>query len=116
MREVVVTLRALRQVERAAAWWHENRPAAPDAVADDFEAAKNLLARQPGIGARSRSARYPELRRMTLDRIRYQLYWDVRGTKVVILAFWHSSRGGDAAALTALAVVFPAVAGSPCAP
>ena len=93
MREVVVTRRTLGQIERAAQWWAANRPSAPGAIADDFEAAKNLLARQPGIGARSRSARYPELRRLTLDRVRYYVYYDVRPTQVVILAFWHTSRG-----------------------
>lgn len=77
MYEVVVTLRALHQIEHAASWWEENRPAAPGAIADDYEAAKNLLARQPGIGARSKSARYPELRRLTLERVRYHVYYDV---------------------------------------
>ena len=28
------------QLERAARWWSENRPAAPNAIADDFEEAK----------------------------------------------------------------------------
>lgn len=93
MHEVVVTLRALRQIDRAAAWWEEHRPAAPGAVADDFEATRQLLARQPGIGARSRSARYPELRRVTLERIRYYVYYDIRGSTVVVLAFWHTSQG-----------------------
>lgn len=93
MRAVVVTKRALQQIERAAAWWEQNRPAAPDAIADDFEAAKKLLARQAGIGARSRSGRYPELRRITLERIRYYVYYEVQSDKVVVLAFWHTSRG-----------------------
>lgn len=93
MREVVATRRALGQIERAAQWWAANRPAAPGAVADDFEAAKNLLARQAGIGARSRSARYPELRRLTLDRVRDYVYYDVWPTQVVILALLRTSRG-----------------------
>ena len=93
MHEVVVTPRALRQIEHAASWWEDNRPAAPGAIADDFDAARHLLARQPGIGARARSARHSELRRLTLERIRYQLYYGVRETKVVVLAFWHMSRG-----------------------
>jgi hypothetical protein len=46
--------------------WAANRPAAPGAIADDFEAAIELLARQPGIGARSTSKCFPELRRLHL--------------------------------------------------
>jgi hypothetical protein len=48
--EVEVTPRAAAQIERAAAWWAENRPAAPDAIRVDFQEAKSLLSRQPGVG------------------------------------------------------------------
>jgi len=89
---VEVTPRAIAQLERAAKWWAANRPAAPGAIASDFEAASKLLARQPGIGAPSRSPRYPELRRLYLERIRYHVYYDIRPGRLVILAFWHASR------------------------
>jgi hypothetical protein len=42
--QVEVTPRAVAQLERAALWWSEHRPAAPNAIADDFKEAKNLLA------------------------------------------------------------------------
>jgi len=90
---VEVTPRAAAQIERAARWWAENRPAAPGAIANDFEQAKNLLARQPGVGARSASRRYPDLRRLYLSRVRYHVYYRVVPGKVVVLAFWHASRG-----------------------
>ncbi|MCG3189758.1 MAG: hypothetical protein LKCHEGNO_02256 [Burkholderiaceae bacterium] len=93
MFEVVVTRRAAAQVERAAQWWQENRASAPDAIADDFEEARTLLAFEPGIGSKSATRRYPELRRLYLERVRYHLYYDVRGSKVVVLAFWHERRG-----------------------
>ena len=79
-------------MERAAAWWRENRLAAPDAVIDDFEDALRLLAMQPELGAQSVSPRYPELRRLFLSRIRYHVYYQTRPSEVVILAFWHASR------------------------
>jgi len=88
-----VTPRAAGQIERAAQWWAENRPAAPDAIADDFEEAKSLLAVQPGVGAKSSSARFPDLRRLYLSRVRYHVYYRVAPGKVVVLAFWHASRG-----------------------
>lgn len=92
MLAIEVTQRAAGQVERAAVWWAENRTAAPDAIRVDFEEAKLLLARQPGVGAKSSSANYPDLRRLFLSRVRYHIYYRVRPGKLVILAFWHSSR------------------------
>ncbi|MFL6293472.1 MAG: type II toxin-antitoxin system RelE/ParE family toxin [Thermoanaerobaculia bacterium] len=93
MLEVEVTPRAAAQIERAAAWWAENRPAAPDAIRVDFQEARSLLSRQPGVGARSRTASYPDLRRLFLARVRYHIYYRVSPGKVVVLAFWHASRG-----------------------
>ena len=93
MLEVKVTRRASAQIERDADWWAESRPAAPDAIRIDFQEAKALLARQPGVDARSRTARYPNLLRLYLARVRYHLYYEVREGTVVILAFWHASRG-----------------------
>jgi len=92
---VEVTPRAALQIERAAAWWAENRPAAPDAIRVDFQEAAFLLSRQPGIGARSTTARYPDLRRLFLARVGYHLYYRVKPGKVVVLAFWHASRGAS---------------------
>jgi plasmid stabilization system protein ParE len=91
--QVEVTPRAAAQIERAALWWFANTPAAPGAIHDDFEDATRLLARQPGVGARSISARYPSLRRLYLSRVRYHQYYRVNGDKLVFLAFWHASRG-----------------------
>jgi plasmid stabilization system protein ParE len=81
------------QIETAAAWWAANRPAAPDAIRIDFREAKSLLSHEPAVGARSSTARYPELRRLYLSRVRYHIYYRVRPGKVVILALWHASRG-----------------------
>ena len=93
MLDVEVTRRAAAQIEQAARWWSENRLAAPDAIRLDFEEAIELLAHQPGIGARSSTPRYPDLRRLYLRRVRYHIYYRVATRKVVILAFWHASRG-----------------------
>ena len=95
MLAVEVTPRALAQLERAAKWWAANRPAASGAIAKDFGAAAKLLAVQPGIGMRSASRKYPELRSLQLDRVRYDIYYEVRPGKVVVLAFWHSNRGAE---------------------
>ena len=97
MLEVEVTPRAAVQIERAAVWWAENRLAAPDAIRIDFQEASALLSRQPGVGARSSTGRYPDLRRLYLSRVGYHIYYRVKPGKVVILAFWHASRGGGPA-------------------
>jgi plasmid stabilization system protein ParE len=46
---VELTRRALAHLRQASQWWYQNRPAAPFAVEDDFEAGANLLARNPEI-------------------------------------------------------------------
>ena len=61
MLEIEFTPRAIAQIERAAAWWVESRPAAPEAIRCDLEEATSLLAQQPSIGARSVTSKYPEL-------------------------------------------------------
>lgn len=44
--------RAQWEIERAAEWWAENRPAALGAVRKDIEAALALLVEEPGIGTK----------------------------------------------------------------
>jgi plasmid stabilization system protein ParE len=94
--EVEVTPRAAAQLERAARWWSANRPAAPNAIADDFEQAMGLLSQQPGLGAQSSSSRYRDLRRLFLTRVGYHIYYRLEPSKVVVLAFWRASRRNKA--------------------
>jgi plasmid stabilization system protein ParE len=82
-------------MERAARWWFANRPAAADAIAEDFEEAVSLLKQQPGIGSMSVSARYPGLRRLFLSRVGYHIYYRSAPGKIVVLAFWHARRGAQ---------------------
>jgi plasmid stabilization system protein ParE len=84
--------RATRQIEAAAAWWSENRPAAPGAIRSDLKAALDSLIEQPGIGTRVENARDSETRRLYLARTQYFLYYRLRGQYLEVVAFWHSSR------------------------
>lgn len=93
MLTVEITPRAALHIESAARWWAENRLAAPEAIRVDLEEALSLLEQQPGIGARSKSARYPNLRRLYLSRVKYHVYYRVAGDKLLVMAFWHVSRG-----------------------
>jgi plasmid stabilization system protein ParE len=89
---VKISSRAARQVQSAAVWWAENRPAAPGAIAADFGQAVTLLAAQPGLGARYEGSRTPSVRRLFLNRVGYFIYYRQYGGDLQVLAFWHSSR------------------------
>ena len=84
--------RAQREIERAAEWWAENRPAALGAVRMDIEAAFALLVEEPGIGTKIETARSDNVRRLYLARIRYFVYYRVRSNFLEVIAFWHASR------------------------
>lgn len=90
-----ITLRAATQIEKADQWWTENRPSATNALRDDLEAAFNLLIRQPGIGTKVVNTKAAGVRRLHLGRIRYHVYYRVKDEVLVVLAFWHSNRGGS---------------------
>jgi plasmid stabilization system protein ParE len=93
--QLFVSRRAAREIGRVAGWWAVNRPAAPGAVRKDLEAAFAVLLEQPGMGGAVTEASSPGLRRFHVDRIRYWVYYRVRGTRLEVLSDWHSSRGGD---------------------
>jgi plasmid stabilization system protein ParE len=90
---VRVTKRAQAQIDRAALWWDENRNLAPEAFDDDLAEAFLLLGAEPGVGAPVLIARTQSVRRLHLARIRYHLYYRVRGGQVEVFALWHTGRG-----------------------
>ena len=91
--KVRVTKRAQGQIDLAAQWWDENRDLAPQAFDEDLAKVFLLLSREPGIGAPVLHARATAVRRLHLPRIRYHVYYRVRGSEVEVLALWHTSRG-----------------------
>jgi plasmid stabilization system protein ParE len=93
--QLFVSRRAAREIDRVAGWWAGNRPAAPGAVRKALEAAFAVLLEQPGMGGVVTEASSPSVRRFHVDRIRYWVYYRVRGTRLEVLSVWHSSRGGD---------------------
>lgn len=92
---VRIGARAVREIERADAWWRENRLGAPTALRDDLNTALALLAKQPGIGLRVANARTPDVRRVHLGRVRYFVYYRVRNETLTVLSVRHSSRDPD---------------------
>ena len=89
---IKVTRRARTQIETAISWWSAHRSSAPDAIIEDVDRALQLLIVQPNIGARAGNAKLPDVRRITLTRINYYLYYRVRGSSLEVLAFLHTRR------------------------
>lgn len=91
--QIKVSQEAQAQIEEAAAWWEKNRPSAPGAIREDLDRILGLLAVQLGMGARARATKLKGVRRVTLSRIRYYVYYRATDEALEVLAFWHSSRG-----------------------
>jgi plasmid stabilization system protein ParE len=89
---VRVKPRARREINALAAWWAENRLAAPGAVAADLRDAFDLLAEFPGIGTKVENSRDPETRFWPINRLGYDLYYRQRGKYLEVVAFWGASR------------------------
>ena len=91
--ELHVSRRAAAEIERIVKWWSENRPAAPGAVRTDLRVAFDVLLQQPDLGSKVEEASSPDVRRFHVDRIRYWIYYRVRGNRFEVVSVWHSSRG-----------------------
>ncbi|MEK7996979.1 MAG: type II toxin-antitoxin system RelE/ParE family toxin [Planctomycetota bacterium] len=90
---IEITDDAATQIASAVAWWTEHRPTAPGAVLDDLDRILDLLCVQPAMGTRARRASLSGVRRVTLSRIRYYVYYRVVDDALQVLALWHTSRG-----------------------
>ena len=89
----VIKARALREIERAAAWWAENRPAAPGAVRIEIANALAILVLQPGIGERVETGRPIQVRRYRTDKTERWIYYRVKSGILEVLSVWGTDRG-----------------------
>lgn len=92
--DIDVSELAAIQIRAADDWWRQNRPKAPNAIAEELERAARLISLQPQIGASARNVALAGVRRLHLARIRYDLYYRVVSSpeRIQVLALWHSSR------------------------
>ena len=90
--EVIITPRARRQIAAAKAWWQQNRDKAPAALRDEIDRILDLIAEQPQIGHRIYRTRRRGARKISLERVRYDIYYEVRRNKLFVLSLWHASR------------------------
>jgi plasmid stabilization system protein ParE len=85
--------RAIREIDRASAWWRTHREKAPHAFDDDTNAAFESLRVNPNVGKPLR-ARRPGVRSLWLERIGYFVYYRIHDDgMVMVLAIWHAARG-----------------------
>ena len=60
---------------------------------EELDRTLGLLCCQPELGVRSVRTTLTGVRRVTLSRIRYYVYYRVVEDRLQVLAFWHTSRG-----------------------
>ena len=81
------------QVEAAAKWWRENRPAAPDMFESELAAAIALLAESMPLTQVFAEVDGKLVRKVRLPRTRHALYFTVEADVVTVHALWHAARG-----------------------
>ncbi|MBV9492853.1 MAG: type II toxin-antitoxin system RelE/ParE family toxin [Acidobacteria bacterium] len=91
---VIISTRAVREIDAAEQWWRRNRHKAPNAFGEEIQRAIGLLRDEPGVGVQVKSKRLVGVQRIWLKRIRYHLYYRLDDrSRVELLALWHTSRG-----------------------
>jgi plasmid stabilization system protein ParE len=91
----VIKARAQRELAQAAAWWAENRPAAPGAVRIEVSRAIGLLVHQPGIGEKVETGRSIQVRRFRTDKTERWIYYRVKDNTLEVLSVWGTDRGSN---------------------
>lgn len=88
-----ITDNAQAHIIAASTWWSAHRPAAPDAIVDELDRIFDLLLSEPAMGTPAKNAELADVRRITVSRIRYFVYYRHVNDAIQILAVWHTSRG-----------------------
>jgi plasmid stabilization system protein ParE len=83
---------AAQQAAEAEDWWRAHRDKAPDAFEDDLAELLTVLEQMP-LAVGSAVFGRPGVRRAVLRRVRYNVYFTVDQSTVLIIAVWHASRG-----------------------
>jgi plasmid stabilization system protein ParE len=86
--------RAVRDAERCAAWWRENRPAARTLSEHELRAALDWIRDAPLLGGIYEVVGGREYRRTLMAETPYHVYYRVAGPELVrVLAIWSAVRG-----------------------
>ena len=89
-----ISPRAARQIEVAADWWYENRPAASALFSTELERGFLAISAFPRAGGKVAHSRISGLRRILLSAVQYHLYYTISEEEqaVEVLELWHTSR------------------------
>lgn len=92
--KITISKRARRQIERAATWWLENRPAAPSLFVDELVRAERLLLQHPEAGVSYATYRNGIVRRLLLGDTWQHLYYRYSSGRkeVVVISVWGAPR------------------------
>ena len=86
--------RAVREAERCARWWRENRPAARTLFDEELRAAIEQIRTAPQLGSVYHAMRGREHRRVLLPQTRYHVYYRVTGPdRARVVCVWSAVRG-----------------------
>lgn len=86
--------RALREAERSARWWRENRPAARMLFDEELRRALDQIRAAPQLGSAYEVMPGREHRRLLMPETRYHVYYRVVGSeRVRVVAIWSAVRG-----------------------
>lgn len=91
---IEIAPRALREAERSAGWWRENRPASRDLFEKELREALERIKAFPQLGSAYQAMAGLEHRRLLMPETRYHVYYRVAGPDLVrVVAIWSSVRG-----------------------
>ena len=91
---IQISAPARRQIRIAKAWWRANRPAAPNAIAEDLAAMLEIIAMTPTVGRLATDVRAANVRHIRLRRVGFEIYFRVIDAAILeVMAFWHARRG-----------------------
>lgn len=86
--------RAVREAQRAAHWWRENRPDARDLFERELRSALDQIRTAPRLGVIYQLVNGREHRRVLMIETGYHVYYRVVSSDLVrVLAVWSALRG-----------------------
>ncbi len=89
---LLISERAKEEIGRANAWWQRERPSARIGLTDELRQAFDIVVQHPLAGLRIDDPEFRTVRRLSLNRTHYHLFYEIRDDAVVILGIRHQSR------------------------
>lgn len=93
---LLIAASAKEQIREAERWWRRERSKAPTAFTDELREAFTLLLAHPLAGRPIDDDRFRAVRRLSLNRTHYYLYYEISGLEVVIVGLRHQHRTSEA--------------------